>query len=51
MPLFFIMLKPKRLKNGGIKCIGITTTHKRSELEEADKIIDSFNELTVDKIL
>lgn len=34
-------------KNGGIKCIAITTTHKRSELGQADRIIDSFDELVV----
>jgi len=35
----------KAAKNGGMKCIAITTTHSRDELTEADKIIDSFDEL------
>jgi beta-phosphoglucomutase family hydrolase len=38
-------------KNGGIKCIAITTTHKRSELMQADKIIDSFDELVVSELV
>ena len=33
-------------KAGGMKCIAITTTHSKDELGEADKIIDSFDELT-----
>lgn len=32
----------------GMKCIAITTTHKKEELKNADKIIDSFDELTKD---
>lgn len=34
-------------KNAGMKCIAITTTHKMSELKNADKIINSFKELTI----
>ncbi|MDD3408895.1 MAG: HAD family phosphatase [Candidatus Pacebacteria bacterium] len=41
----------KAAKDGGIKCIGITTTHKKEELGQADKIIDSFNELNVEEII
>ena len=37
-------------KNGGMKCIGITTTHKKEALKKADIIINSFDELTVEKI-
>jgi len=33
-------------KKGGMKCIAITTTHKAEELAEADKIINTFAELT-----
>lgn len=38
-------------KNSNIKCIAITTTHERSELGRADKIIDSFNELIVSELI
>lgn len=38
-------------KNGGIKCIAITSTHKKSELQQADKIIDSFDELKVSELI
>jgi beta-phosphoglucomutase len=38
-------------KNGGIKCIAIVTTHKESELQEADKIIHSFDELVVSELV
>lgn len=34
----------------GMKAIAITTTHKREDLQDADKIIDSFNELTFEDI-
>ena len=34
-------------KNSNMKCIAITTTHAYKELTEADKIIDSFTELTL----
>ncbi|MFA5086329.1 MAG: HAD family phosphatase [Candidatus Paceibacterota bacterium] len=37
-------------KNGNIKCIAITTTHQRSELGRADRIIDSFDELSVNDL-
>ena len=33
-------------KSAGMKCVAITTTHKKSELNGADKIISSFGELT-----
>ncbi len=36
----------KAAKAGGMKCIAITTTHKRSELKEADVIVDSFHEVS-----
>ncbi|MDD2274833.1 MAG: HAD family phosphatase [Candidatus Pacebacteria bacterium] len=38
-------------KNGGIKCIAITSTHKESELQSADKIIDSFDELKLGELI
>ena len=38
-------------KNAGMKCIAITTNHAREELREADKIIDSFGELSPDEII
>lgn len=34
-------------KNAGMKCIAITTTHKREDLLKADKIISLFKELTL----
>ncbi len=34
-------------KAAGMKVIAITTTHKREELSSADKIIDSFSELSL----
>ncbi|MBI2431003.1 MAG: HAD family phosphatase [Candidatus Levybacteria bacterium] len=34
-------------KNADMKCIAITTTHKRGELKNADRIIDSFDELDI----
>ncbi len=37
-------------KAAGMKCIAITTTSKRNELKNADKIIDSFSELNVKEI-
>ncbi|HBQ50357.1 hypothetical protein A3B42_03865 [Candidatus Daviesbacteria bacterium RIFCSPLOWO2_01_FULL_38_10] len=37
-------------KAAGMKCISITTTHTRDELKEADKVIDSFDELTMEEI-
>lgn len=37
-------------KNAGMKCIGITTTHKKEELKEADKVINFFDELTVESL-
>lgn len=38
-------------KAAGMKCIAITTTHKLDQLKQADRIIDSFSELTVDDII
>lgn len=35
----------------GMKCIAIATTHKKEELKNADKIIDSFDELTLEDIV
>lgn len=32
-------------KNAGMKCIAISTTHKREELTEADLVIDSYEEI------
>ena len=37
-------------KNAGMKCIAITTTHKKEDLAQADKIIDNFSELTISLI-
>ncbi|MBU1000032.1 HAD family phosphatase [Patescibacteria group bacterium] len=37
-------------KAAGMKCIAITTTHKKEELKKADKIIDSFEELSIKEI-
>lgn len=37
-------------KVAGMKCIAITTTHIREELNGADKIIDSFEELNIGDI-
>ncbi len=34
----------------GMKCIAITTTHARDELKNADKIIDSFDELKIEDL-
>ncbi|OGY87625.1 MAG: hypothetical protein A2233_01600 [Candidatus Kerfeldbacteria bacterium RIFOXYA2_FULL_38_24] len=32
-------------KNAGMYCIGITTTHTKDELQDADRVIDSFEHL------
>jgi beta-phosphoglucomutase len=37
-------------KKASMKCIAVTTTHKRSELQNADLIVDSFIEITDDII-
>jgi len=37
-------------KAARMKCIAITTTHTREALKGADKIIDSFDELTMEEI-
>lgn len=34
-------------KRAGMKCIAITTTRKRNELEKADYIIDNLNEINI----
>lgn len=34
----------------GMKCLAITTTHKKEELKGADRIIASFDEITADKL-
>lgn len=36
----------KSVKNAGMICIGITTTHTADEMNEADAVIDSFDQLT-----
>ena len=36
--------------NANMKCIAITTTHKKDELKNADKIIDSFKEITTEGV-
>jgi hypothetical protein len=33
-----------------MKCIAITTTHRKEELSEADLIINSFKELSIKDI-
>mgnify|MGYP001571143100 CR=1 FL=1 len=40
----------KAAKAAGMKCIAITTTHERNQLQEADRIIDSFDELSMEDI-
>lgn len=37
-------------KAAGMKCIAITTTHKREELRNADKIIDNFKEVNLKEV-
>ena len=37
-------------KAAGMRCVAITTTHKNTELAEADKIIDSFDKLTIEDL-
>ncbi len=37
-------------KRAGMKCVAITTTHTRKDLQGADLIIDTFDELTVNHI-
>lgn len=34
-------------KAASMKCIAITTTHKREDLKDADRIVDSLSELTI----
>lgn len=38
-------------KAAGMKCIAITTSVTKEELHQADKIIDSFSEITVNDII
>lgn len=40
----------KAAKAAGMKCIAITTTHPKAELVEADRIINSFTEISVEGI-
>lgn len=40
----------KAARAAGMKSIGITTTHKREELEGADRIIDDFMEISLNEI-
>ncbi|RLE47829.1 HAD family phosphatase [Candidatus Woesearchaeota archaeon] len=37
-------------KRAGMKAIGLTTTHPREELNEADLVIDDFSEISLDLI-
>jgi beta-phosphoglucomutase len=37
-------------KRAGSKVIGITTTHSKGELDEADLVISDFDELSIDKL-
>lgn len=37
-------------KRGGIKCIAILTTHKESEVAQADMIINLFDELNISEL-
>jgi len=41
----------KAAKNAGMKCIGITTNASNEELKEADLLIDSFADLTIEKMM
>ena len=38
-------------RSGGMKAIGVTSSHRRAELAEADLVVDSLTELDADKIL
>lgn len=40
----------KAAKSAGMKCIAITTSQKREQLKQADKIIDNFSELTISEL-
>lgn len=40
----------KAAKNAGMKCVAITTTHSADLLQEADLVIDSFEELDFEKL-
>ena len=37
-------------KRANMKVIAVTTTHSRDKLEEADMIVDSLNEISIEKI-
>jgi sugar-phosphatase len=38
-------------KRAGMFCIGINTSHDRSQLDQADMIIDSYRDINIDKII
>ncbi len=38
-------------KAAGMKCIAITTTHKKVELEKADRIVEQFDNIRIEEIL
>lgn len=35
---------------GGMKCVALTTTNPPDKLQDADQVIDSFNEITLDDL-
>ena len=37
-------------KSAGCYCIGVTTTHRKKDLEEADLIVSTFSEITIELI-
>ena len=37
-------------KNAGMFCIGITTTFAKEHLQQADLIIDAYDEIAIDKM-
>lgn len=37
-------------KKGGMKCLAITTTHSKNELKNADKVVNKFNQSTINYI-
>jgi HAD superfamily hydrolase (TIGR01509 family) len=41
----------KAAKNAGMKCIGITTNASREELREADLLVDSYGDLSIEKMM
>ena len=40
----------KAAKNAGMKCVAITTTHTAELLEEADLVIDSYENLGIETL-